>query len=408
MIKHFDIAIVGGGASGLFCACMLKTKNPSLNVAIIEKQKSIGKKLLATGNGRCNLTNTNADESMYHGSFSDGVQHLLKICPPEMTINLFKELGLVTTIDSEGRVYPLSRQSNSVLDILTICCEKYNVEIFCESKVTDIQKNSNTYCIITETQKISTDRLVIATGSKATPETGADDSIFTALSKLGHTVTTLHPALCPVKVRSKALNHLKGVRVHGEVSIISDNKILKTEKGEIQFTDKALSGICVFNLSRIANTLKNTDIKISLLPEMNTYAVYKLLQEKFSTLSGKEPAECLLIGIFNKKLCSVLIKEAGIDPKKNSLEITKEDLNLIVKVINNWIFKVIPSDDFTRAQVVAGGIKGSEINPCTMESKINKNMYIIGEAVDCDGDCGGLNLQFAFSSAYCTACELTK
>lgn len=409
MNNHFDVAIIGGGASGLFCACILMRNNPLLNVAIIEKQSNVGKKLLATGNGRCNLTNVNADESMYHGSFNQNINDLLKLCSPDMIISLFNELGLLTTVDSEGRVYPLSRQSNSVLDILEMYCKKHNVQFFTDSKVTDIKKSKDYYTVLAaDTLSLKATNIVIATGSRATPETGADDSIFDVLKKSGHTITALHPTLSPVKVNSKILKILKGVRAQGEVSISVNNKILKTDRGEIQFTDKTLSGICVFNLSRIANTVQNSEIIISLLPDMNFYEITELLKTKKSITDKNETAEKLLIGLFNRKICYALLTDAGIDTKKTINELTDKELNKIALLINNWRFKVIPSDDFTRAQVVAGGVDGSEINPATMESKINKNMYIIGEAVDIDGDCGGLNLQFAFSSAYCAALELTK
>lgn len=408
MKKNFDIAIIGGGASGLFCACMIKSKSPELSVAVIEKQSSAGKKLLATGNGRCNLTNIYATPSMYHGSFSENMENLLNACPPDLIIELFHELGLLTTTDSEGRVYPLSRQSNTVLDLLMLCCSIHNIEIFCDSKVSDILKTNDTYNIITENAVFSADKVIIATGSKATPETGADDSIFTVLIKLGHTVTPLYPALCPVKIKNNILNKLKGVRTQGEVSIIKDGKVLKTERGEIQFTDKTLSGICVFNLSRIANTLDDTEISVSLLPDYNTYDIKEILKNRTHSLPEAITADNLLTGMFNRKICSAIMRCAQINASKRISEITEKEINILAQLINNWTFKVIKSDDFTRAQVVAGGISGFEISSDTMESKLNKNMYIIGEVVDCDGDCGGLNLQFAFSSAYIAACDITK
>lgn len=408
MKKHYDVAIVGGGASGLFCACIIKSKAPHLSVTVIEKQKTAGKKLLATGNGRCNLTNIYASTDMYHGSFSDGVNYLLKICPPDLVVNLFGEFGLLTTTDNAGRVYPLSRQSNSVLDILLLCCKKFGVDIVCEEKVSEITKSQDIFKIKTSNYIFTANKTVIATGSKATPETGADDSIFSELKKLGHTITPLYPALCPVKIKSKLLNLLKGVRVQGEVTISVNNEILKTERGEIQFTDKALSGICLFNLSRIANTQENSEITLSLLPDFNLYSIKELLRNKIYTLSDTESADNLLIGVFNRKLSIALLREADIDTSKCICEITDAELNDFAFLINNWKFKAIPSADFTRAQVVAGGVLGTEIKATTMESKINKNLYIIGEAVDCDGDCGGLNLQFAFSSAYCAACDITK
>lgn len=407
-MKNFDIAIIGGGASGLFCACIIKNKAPDLSVAVIEKQGSTGKKLLATGNGRCNLTNIYANPQMYHGSFTEGVEYLLNTCPPDLIINLFQEMGLLTTTDNEGRVYPLSRQSNTVLDLLMLMCKKNNVEIFCDSKVNNITKIKDLYNIVTENIIFNAKKVIIATGSKATPETGADDSIYNVLLKLGHTVTPLYPALCPVKVKSKILNHLKGVRVQGEVSIIKNGKPLKTEQGEIQFTDKNLSGICLFNLSRIANSLDNTEIVVSLLPNDNTYSIKEQLKNRAQTFPNTITADNLLTGMFNRKICAALLRCAEIDASTPISEITEIKINTLAHLINNWNFKVIKSDDFSRAQVVAGGICGSEIDSNTMESKINKNMYIIGEAVDCDGDCGGLNLQFAFSSAYCAACDIAN
>ena len=408
MNKHFDIAIVGGGASGLFSACIIKSKSPNLSVAVIEKQKSFGKKLLATGNGRCNMTNIYATPDMYHGSFTEGVKHLLKVCPPDMVISLFNEFGLVTTADGDGRVYPLSRQSNSVLDVLLLCCRKYNIQLISEEKISDIIKTNDRFLLKTDSTTISSDKLVIATGSKATPETGADDSIFNVLKKLGHTITELSPALCPIKVKSKVLNTLKGVRAQGEVSISVNGNIVKTERGEIQFTDKTLSGICVFNLSGIANKYNSCELILSLLPDLNTYTITELLRNKKSTLLSNETADKLLIGIFNRKLAVALLRDAGISTSNNVCDITDAEISTLAKLINTWRFQVVPGNDFTRAQVASGGVSGKEINPETMESKVIKDLYIIGEAVDCDGDCGGFNLQFAFSSAYCAACDLTK
>ncbi len=404
----FDVCIIGGGAAGLFCSVMIKRNNPALSVAIIERQKDVGKKLLATGNGRCNLTNIFADKSMYHGSFKDGAAKVLDKCSPDMVIDLFRELGLLTTNDAEGRVYPYSKHSSSVLDCLKLNCKKAGVEIFCNYHVTAISKTNNKYnvkCLNDAT--FTSDILIIASGSKATPETGADDSIFSTISKnLGHTITKLYPALCPIPVKSKSLNSLKGVRATGKATILVDDKEIKSEIGEIQFTDKTLSGICLFNLSRIANTSVHSKIRLSLLPHMSIYEISEMLMQRASALPGNTSAEDLLCGIFQKKLSCALLKDAGMHKDATINNLCKNSIRRLATIINNWDFPVIPSDDFKRAQVVAGGIQGSEIDTETMESKKNKNLYIIGEAADCDGDCGGLNLQFAFSSAYCAAMEL--
>lgn len=406
--KKYDVTIIGGGASGLFCAAMLKSKSPTLTVAVLEKQSSVGKKLLATGNGRCNLTNIYASADMYHGTFKEGADNLLKTCPPDTIIGLFNDMGLLTYADSEGRVYPLSKSSATVLDTLTLYCRNKGVEIFTETFVTNIKKSQNYYEVISENTKVLTNHLIIATGSKATPETGADDTLLSIMEKVGYRITKLSPALCPIPVKSRTLNTLKGVRATGKVSIISEGKELKSEYGEIQFTDKALSGICVFNLSRIANTIDNTVIRISLLPNMSYYEITEHLKSKIHMLNGDMPCEALLCGMFHRKIIYAMLKDAGIPKEQTINMLSDKQINNIAFLINNWDFPVIKSADFTRAQVVHGGIHGKDINPCTMESKINKNMYIIGEAVDCDGDCGGLNLQFAFSSAYCAALDITK
>lgn len=407
--NSFDVAIIGGGASGLFCAAIIKQKSPTLSVAVLEKQGSVGKKLLATGNGRCNLTNIYATEDMYHGTFKEGAANLLRICSPQTVIELFSDMGLFTTVDSEGRVYPLSKSSASVLDVLTQHCKSKGVNLLPDTFVTDINRSDKCYEIICEHSNISANKLIIATGSKATPETGADDSLLIRLSeKYNLKLSKLTPALCPVQVNSKTLNTLKGVRAIGKVAILSEGKELKSEYGEIQFTDKTLSGICVFNLSRIANTINNSFIRVSLLPEVSSYKIIEELKRRIANLPDCNLCDTLLCGMFNRKIIYALLKDAGISKEHTLKELTETHIQKIAHLINNWDFPVIKSSDFSRAQVVHGGIHGNEINPDTMESKKFGNLYIIGEATDCDGDCGGLNLQFAFSSAYCAALDVTK
>ncbi len=408
--KKFDICIIGGGAAGLFCAINIKSNKPDLSVAILERQKDIGKKLLATGNGRCNLTNINAIESMYHGTFKKAATELLSTCPPQLITELFKDLGLITTCDSEGRVYPYSKHSASVLDCLRLNCVSLGAEIICECNIIDIKKKNNDFLLKSSDNKIfNCKKLIVASGSKATPETGADDSILhTIASEFNHSITPLFPALCPIIVRSKVIRQLKGVRANGSAAVYINGKEIKKEYGEIQFTDKALSGICLFNLSRIVNTNTSSLIKLSLLPHMSEYEITEFLYNKTRSNFKNSPAENLLCGIFQKKLSSVLLNEVSIDKKRELGSITKEEIRKLANLINNWEFQTIPSNDFTRAQVVAGGINGNEIDSETMESKIINNLFIIGEATDCDGDCGGLNLQFAFASGYCAAMELTK
>jgi len=408
--NKFDVIIIGGGASGLFCANTIKSRNPDISVAILEKQKSVGKKLLATGNGRCNITNLYTTENVYHGTFKPKVKTVLSNLSPDDLMKEFKNIGLLTTVDTEGRVYPLSKHSSTVLETLLLACKQNDVQIIRETYITSISNTNGLFRIISNNGKYSCGKLIIATGSKATPETGADDSILQTLKKLGHTITELTPALCPIPVKSKSLHALKGVRVNGVVSIKnkSSAKNLKLEQGEIQFTEKNLSGICIFNLSRIANTLDNTYIDIDLLPDMTYSDVLNMLRCQKQRLKISSIAEDLLTGMFQRKLVNALLLAAGITKDRTVENVTDKELMSLATLIKNWRFDVIKSNDFTRAQVVAGGIDGNEINETNMESNIIKNMYLIGEVVDCDGDCGGYNLHFAFASAYTAAKGITK
>ncbi|MGN0452754.1 MAG: aminoacetone oxidase family FAD-binding enzyme [Ruminococcus sp.] len=406
--KYNDVVIIGGGVSGLFLGAMLSKYRKDLKIAILEKQPRVGKKLLVTGNGRCNLTNMNITADMYHGSFAEGAQALLNKYPAETIIDAFNSLGLLTTVDSEGRVYPLSKQANSVIDVLRFANRKGNVDIINNSTVVDIKKSDDKIAVITNSGKFFCKKAVIATGSRSAPSTGADDSMLGILKRLGHNVTKLYPALCPVTVKSQSINSLKGIRVSGKVSITQNGNVLKSESGEIQFSDNSLSGICVFNLSRIANSVSNTVISVSLLPEITEKAVFKLLLAKKTTLTKDAKAEELLIGFWSKMIGINLLKECGIPTAKPVKDITASELEALSKKINNWQFPVVAHRDFSKSQVTAGGILGSEINADTMESKIQKNIHIIGEIIDCDGDCGGMNLQFAFATAYATAKELSK
>lgn len=404
--NHYDVIIVGGGAAGLLCSVLIKSRKPDYSVAVLEAQDRVGKKLLATGNGRCNLTNLYTEAKMYHGSFAKGAEYLLSFCPPSMVVDLFEELGLQTYAEDDGRVYPVSRQANSVLDILRIAADKHGVHIFCNNKVTSIKSSNNSFNIGCGDNICFADRVIVASGSKSSPSTGADDSLWSILKSLGHKVVSPVPALCPVPVESKHLKSIKGVRAACSVRILKDNIVLREEIGEVQFTETALSGICVFNLARIANTTDDTEISLSLLPDKSYKDILTSLNNKRSLHTDSAKADELLIGYFNKMLGLALVKSAGISPNKLIKEVTDFELKKLASVINDWRFKVIPANDFSRSQVTAGGVNGCNIDEKTMRSKVVDNLYIIGEAVDCDGDCGGMNLQFAFASAYCAAMDV--
>jgi len=392
-----DIIIVGGGASGLVCAIKSAENNPKKKILILEKQSRVGRKLMSTGNGRCNLTNVNADKNYYHGTFSKYIDVIFEKYSAEKVIDFFEKNGLIIKTDSEGRVYPYSNHASSVLDVLRLKAEELNIEIMCEHNVTKVSKKGDTFSVLTENEKFSCKKLVMCTGSKASPKLGADASGIDLLKNLGHKIVPLSPALCAIPVDSPYLSALKGVRSTGKVSLYSSNKLIKEEYGEIQFTEKALSGICVFNLSSYLSKDKNYEIVVSLLPNLDDRELLYLLMERKKAMYN-QMTENFLTGIFVKSLNISLLKECNIKPTRKIGTLEYDELAKLALAINNRRFKVINKLSFDNAQVVSGGVKGDEISPETMESKLVKNLYICGEAVDIHGDCGGFNLQFAFAS----------
>lgn len=405
MAEHFDIAVIGGGAGGLFFTALAAKMHKELRFAVIEKNPRVGKKLLVTGNGRCNLTNIYTSVSDYHGSFSPYIKTTLDICPPQKILDLFLEMGLVTRADDFGRVYPKSNQASSVLDVLRFNCEKDNVSFFCDNKVEKIEKRSNSFAISTDKSSFTAQRVIFATGGAAAPKAGGDKSGYEILKKLGHKIITPSPSLCPIMVKSDYLKSLKGIRVQGEVLLLENGKTISNEIGEIQFTENALSGICVFNLSQYIESKQKYTLRVKMMPEYEYNEIVSVLlnnRRLFATLE----AENLMTGIFHKRIAQALMKTSGINLSKKVEEISDREIKTLAKVINNFDFEVIGPSDFGNAQVTKGGVSGLEVNPDTMESKIVKGLYIIGEALDCNGDCGGYNLQFAFATGYLATLSL--
>ncbi|MBQ7504109.1 MAG: aminoacetone oxidase family FAD-binding enzyme [Ruminococcus sp.] len=398
MSVNKNIIIIGGGASGLFAAIKAKENNPQKDVAILEAQSRVGRKLLSSGNGRCNLTNTSCSKKYYHGSFRKFIDIVLGNCSVDRVIKEFMKLGLMTKVEDEGRVYPVSNHAGSVLDVLRFRLDALGVETICDTRVNDIHRQKKGFYITTNNVDYICDKLIVCAGSCASPKLGSDSSVIKILKELGHNVTPLSPALCPIKVKSELLSSLKGVRVEGKVSLLEGENIIKEEYGEIQFADNSLSGICVFNLSSEMKKARKPCIAIDLLPYSDKKYIINILL-KHKEIYNNINIENLFTGVFVKKLGMVILKQAQVLPFSRKISsITDDEIERIADVIKDWRFEAQKSNDFSHAQAVSGGIAGSEINPYSMESSIINNLYICGEAIDIDGDCGGFNLQFAFAS----------
>ena len=393
MKMKFDAVIIGGGASGLMCAVAAKLKNSKLNIAIIEKNDRVGKKLLSTGNGRCNLTNKNVAAGKYKGTF-DGLAVVLNKYDTDRLLAYFKRLGLLTFCDSEGRYYPVSKQASSVLDVLRFNAEELGVKILCKQNIHSISRQ-NGFTVKTEDDVITADKLVICCGSKAAPKLGGSASASDYLKNLGHTVIPFSPALCPVKAESSVLKSLKGLRATSKVTLSRNGKDIKTENGEVQFTDGALSGICVFNLSLYAEKGDVISLDLADFISEEEFISHLLNNKKlFSDLT----AENIFTGILQKRLAQAVLKAGKVELNKNISELTENELNALVKAAKNMRFAVTGNAGFEQAQCALGGVKGNEIDGRTMQSRRVNNLYICGEAVDVCGECGGYNLHFAFAS----------
>lgn len=397
-----NVAVIGGGAAGLACAvaCAQKDeKNKKRKIIILEKEQRVGKKLLATGNGRCNLTNLNASPENYHGSFQKGIEHLLKEIPPREVLRFFEEIGLFWTYDEEGRVYPYSNQASSVLDVLRLALERLGVEEKCGCAVKSVSKRGNKFLIDCGELLVTAERVVVCAGGKASEKLGSDGSGLKLLKEMGHTITPLYPSLVPVSVKNPYMKSLKGIRCNGEVSLADEKgKLIKKERGEIQFGEKALSGICMFNLSSYVGEIKKPRIYINLFPEYDFNTLADLLFKRRKMLS-ENTLEDFFTGMLHKRIGFVILKDILLKSLSDKAEtLTKGDIKKLAEILTRWEFDCSVNMNFSSAQVTKGGVSGKEIDPFTMESKRVKGLYICGEAADVDGECGGYNLQFAFSS----------
>ncbi len=399
------IAIIGGGASGLMCGCIAGKKYNDKKTVILERDNRVGKKILVSGNSRCNMTNLDSDISKYHTSFCDGVSNLLTNYPPQKIIDYFESIGLVTMVDSENRVYPLSRQASAVLSVLRNELRRQNVEEICDTEVISIDKTKDGYKLTCSDKIIFAKKVVIATGGKNNYAMKVVNNPHSPAVSIGHKISKLTPSLSPVIVKSKHINSLKGIRALGKVSAIVDKQVVKSEYGEIQFSNNSLSGICVFNLSNILNKTDNGEIAVQLLPQYSFSEIKDIIHRRIKLTSNDNVQE-IFTGLFHKNIGIALLKESKIDTAKKSKDLTNSEINTLSNTIDCWKFKTEKSNDFSNAQVTAGGVTGSQIDTVTLESKIAKNVYLCGEVIDVNGDCGGFNLQFAFSSGMCVGEQL--
>ena len=397
-MKKYDLAVIGGCSAGIVAAINAKRLQPELSIVIVEKLPRIGKKILATGNGKCNITNLYALE---HDYVNKGfAEYALNRYSPEKVIDFFSSVGLLTYSDSCGRVYPESNTAASVADALRFELERLGIDICCEMPVSDIKKNKNGFVINGE---ISCEKLIVATGGKSSAPQGSDGSGYTLAKMLGHTVTKTVPALVPLCASPEITKPLKGARARNVRLTLKGDKILAKTQGEILFTEYGLSGIAAMELAATAqkyiDTVKQNPFTcVDFLPDMPYNELLDYLKS-LNKIKGFCSIDNFLTGILPKTIGIAICKALKLYKSEKTIsELGEKDLRTVAERIKNFPLEVTGTRGFLNAQVTSGGIKITEINEKTMESKICKNLYFAGEIIDVDGGCGGFNLQWAWAS----------
>ena len=393
-----QVIIIGGGASGLMAA--ITAARNGRQVTLLERQARVGRKLLATGNGRCNLTNQNMGLPYYHGQAPDFARPALEALDLDATLDFFHSLGLLTTAEDNGRVYPYSDQAGSVLDVLRFAADAAGVMTRAGFEVTGLKKTKRGFTVLSAEEILPADRVIVCCGGMAGGKLGGTRSGYELLQSLGHSVTKLYPALVQIKTDNTFVKALKGVRANADLRLCRNRDAVAASRGEVQFTDFGVSGPAVFELSRAAATEKGPlTLHIDLLPQLSTPEIEELLRRRLSSMP-ELTTENLLAGVLHNRLGRTVLRYAGYGLTDPVASLSPADLWKIAGAAKDFALPVVSVLGFDGAQVTAGGIRTAEFDPKTLQSRLVPGLYAAGEVLDIDGDCGGYNLQWAWSSGY--------
>ncbi len=408
-MNHHEVIIIGGGAAGMMCA--IACKDFGLDVAILEGNDRIGKKLLTTGNGRCNITNKSIQAPFisYHSQNKDFFTKALSSFSVDDTIGFFQGIGLPIVTLENNKMFPMSLQASSVIDIFRMALEDRTIPVYTNHKVSSISKDRSNFIINAKNLNcsFSCNKLVLACGGKSLANTGCDGSGYTLAKTFGHSILTPLPGLVQLKLNYPRLKALSGIKFDGVAEILIEDIVQRQEIGEILFTDYGISGPPILQLSTIASlalhSKKKVSIKVDLLPHMEYHAMVDFLESHFAVFNYRSVSDCL-VGIINKKLIPVILKEASIDSiHKAAIELSWEEKHNLYELLKSWTFEVSDTNSFSNAQVTLGGVDTKEVYPHSLESKLSTGLFFCGEILDVNGDCGGFNLQWAWSSAMAVA-----
>lgn len=404
-----DIAIIGGGASGM--AAAITAARSGVSVCIIEKKDRVGRKLLTTGNGRCNLSNRDMALSHYHGSIARLLPRIWPQVGEDRVQAFWQEMGIDYTEGESGKLYPRSLQAGSVVNVLRRELDELGVHVYTEAAVSEIRADRGRYQLKAgKGCTVQAKAVILCAGGKAYPKLGADGEGARLAKGLKMQVSSLRPALCRLNIESPYLKRLAGVKLEIPISLWEDGRLKQEERGEVLFTETGLSGPPVLNLSRQAGELlsrkKEPVVQLDLAPEMEKGPLFSYLMERLERL-GRWTVEEALEGWLPKKLIPVVLLEAGLDRTEAAGRLDKRAVSRLAGLLKGWRLKVTGLAGWEEAQITVGGVAASEVSE-RLESRRHRGLFLAGEVLDLDGDCGGYNLQWAVGSGILAGEEAVK
>ena len=402
------VGIIGAGASGVFAALILKQNY--IDTTVIERNTNALKKIYATGNGRCNFTNRNVSYKNYHGENPKFTISAIKKFDNYDVIEFFNDMGIPEVELENGKIFPKSLQASSIVKQMMCLANHLEVEFIFDSFVDEVRKNGDVFEVKSNDSIYKFDYLIVACGSKAYKKSGSDGNGYILMKKLGHNIVKTHPGIVQLRLNGDSFKKMSGTKFKANAKLVVDGKEVFEFYHDVLFTDYGISGPTILQLSGEAIRAKNNglDVKIRIdTVDLDENKLYEHLIYIISLNYYKKINE-LLVGLINDNLIEEVLNQTGINYDINVCELSKEEIYKLAHTLKNLEFSVSGYKDEDSGQITCGGVDTDEINPSTMESKKIKNLYIIGEIMDVDGDCGGYNLQWAFSSAYSCAMSIIK